>query len=744
MRAEKASFAPDIESLLGDLPDPFAGIDTRWVAWRLDTRDGKQAKVPYNPVTGRMAKATDPRTWAGRRAAESRSGDLLAGGKTGGVGIVLGNLDDGFYLCGIDLDGCRDPATGELGKWASDIIARFASYAEVSPSQTGVKVFFRLSAGDIFKARAALGGKPGRGWKRGSHFGIEAYVGDRYFTVTDDALPGYGEITTVPVARLEWLAVKADKWNGAEAEGEKPIGGAGKSERDESGSGYGYRFFLHQARNDATEDEALEAIREDDGEAGEWAGRATDRELVRTWERAFAKVERDRASARLGTLDLDDEERDILGLSPLDPVTRRLNALHAVVRHGGKTFIVDRRAGGIELGPVSDIHALYANDLVPKRGDPKKAQAASHHWMTDPFRRTYDGVVFDPSGRAPKTALNLFTGWAIEPDRDASCERIVAHVRDVWAAGDPDHARYILGFLADLFQNPGRKPDVALVLKGAKGAGKDIIVEVLKRIIGSRHVAHVDQADRLTGRFNAHFATAILGHVEEAFWGGDRKNAGVLQSLITAPTMNLEKKGIDSITVPSFVRFIMTTNMDWAIPATHDERRYAVFDVSNHRRGDRAYFEALRSEIDNGGAEAFLAFLADHDLDGFDPRDVPQTEALRDQKLSGLKNVARFVFDMLHDAEEDGDDTWEIEIERKHLHARYVEFMKATRFQGDVVNAAAFGRELREIIPAIGERRPRVEGTPGPRCHTFPSLSECRASFEKWIEHPVEWGVSDE
>lgn len=743
----KSSYAPDIEALLGGivLPDPFAGMGRRFVAWREEittTDDGKtrKAKVPYAPKSGRKASATDATTWGLRKTAKARAAKLLAGGKTGGIGVVLGKLDDGSHLSGVDLDGCRDPETGVLAPWADEIVKRFGTYAEVSPSGTGVKLFFLLPASDTSRSRIAFDGNISKTWKSGHHLGIEAYLDGRYFTITGDVLPGYPELATVEADTLEWMVGHANTWKAAQPKA-KAAEAQGGGTRDESGSGHGYRFFLNLARAapGTTEDDALEAIREDENEAGEWAARASDRELSRTWERAADKAERDRESRALEWLDMDDEGRDVIGLAPIDPTTRRLNGRHAIVRHGGKTLVADLGDGMPELGPVGDLQALYANVLVPKRGDTSKAWTASQHWLSDPNRRTYDDVVFDPSGRAAKTALNLWQGWAVTPDPSGSCDRILDHVRDVWAAGNADHARYILGFLADLFQNPGRKPDVALVLKGAKGAGKDIIVEVLKRIIGHRHVAHIDHPDRLTGRFNAHFATAMLAHVEEAFWGGARDKSGVLQSLITGQTMNLEKKGIDAVTVDSFVRFIMTTNESWAVPATAGERRYAVFDVSGHRCGDRDYFAALWTEIANGGPEAFLAYLLAYDLDGFQPRDVPQTDALRDQKLAGLKGVARFVFDMLDRGDEEGEDTWEGEVERGELHGRYVEFMRSTPFQGDVVNRNHFGVELRKIIPNVADKRPRVNGKPGPMAYVLPPLADCRAAFSDWIGHAVSW-----
>jgi hypothetical protein len=47
------------------------------------------------------------------------------------------------------------------------VIASFAAYAEVSPSGTGVKVFFTCAAAGLPSVRAAMGTQYGKQWKRG-------------------------------------------------------------------------------------------------------------------------------------------------------------------------------------------------------------------------------------------------------------------------------------------------------------------------------------------------------------------------------------------------------------------------------------------------------------------------------------------------------------------------------------------------------------------------------------------------
>ncbi|MBM4028884.1 MAG: hypothetical protein FJ280_26335, partial [Planctomycetes bacterium] len=146
----------------------------QWVAWRYAISHGRLTKVPVSALTGRNASTTDAGTWAPfsvARDAVARNPSLA------GVGFVF-SPDDPF--CGIDLDHGRNPETGEIAPWAQEAIDLLGSYCEISPSQTGVKIW----------ARARL---PGKGRKKYGADGnaIEMYDRGRFFTVTSQALPGF-------------------------------------------------------------------------------------------------------------------------------------------------------------------------------------------------------------------------------------------------------------------------------------------------------------------------------------------------------------------------------------------------------------------------------------------------------------------------------------------------------------------------------------------------------------------------
>ena len=191
------------------LPLSSLAATPRWVAWQTEDRNGKPTKVPYSPGGGK-AMANNPATWGIRAAAEARANKLPKPFGMGGVGLQLGELDngDGLVLAGIDLDTCRDPAGG-IAAWAREVLDRFASYAEVSPSGTGIKTFLLIEAADLQALQPHLATGGGRAFKAaaGEHPpGIELYTAGRYFAVTGEHLDGAAaDLQPVALATLLWL-----------------------------------------------------------------------------------------------------------------------------------------------------------------------------------------------------------------------------------------------------------------------------------------------------------------------------------------------------------------------------------------------------------------------------------------------------------------------------------------------------------------------------------------------------------
>ena len=682
-----------------------------------------QAKRPFDPKTGGLAKSNDPSTWGLRIDAE-----MYAGTRTNmtGVGVQLGPLPGAsdWFLCGVDLDSCFNPNDRTFAPHAEEIIARLSSYTEISQSGRGAKVLFIASRQTLDALPKPKGKRRQWGFRRGDHDEVTLSCDGRFFAITEDETgpePEIFEMTGKPTplrivdkADLLWLIEEAAP--AYQGKPEKP-----KRDRDESGSAQAFRFLRECAANGMTEEAAREAIERDSSEAGDWWSRTDDRQRERAWENARKSVQ----------------------------AFAEMNKRHAVVTIGGRTKVATFKPGGeVDFGGEGDLHSLYANRFLTDENG--KRVSLSRAWMASGHRRTYaNGIVFAPGEDAPGGTLNLWKGWRVEPDANADCSLYLAHLRDVVCQGDEAAFDYLVKYLAHIVQRPAEKPGVAIVLRGGKGVGKDTVAAYFSEIVGHAHAPVISQNEQLTGRFNSHLQTALFVRVEEAVWAGSRRDEGALKSLITAPEMTIERKGVDIVQARSFVRVFISANAEWAVPASADERRFFVLNLDQPKEGP-AYFEALYREMRGRGPGALLHMLREVDLSSFDVRAVPSTQGLTDQKIASLRNVERWWFERLHEgrlltsATFEGRD-WEESpayVDRDFLRDDYELWMRDKRFQGEPVDLRQFGIVLRRLCSGVEAKRPRENGVRTWK-YALPDLGTCRQLFVEWMGSPVAWEEAD-
>lgn len=721
--AQKIAFAENSKTAAQN--QEWAALDAapQWCAWREERRGKSWTKVPYSSPQ-RMARANDPATWLTRTRADAVAADLEAE-RLKGVGLFLGGEAD-LRFGGIDLDSCLG-LLGDLEPWAAEVLARFPSYAEVSPSGTGAKVFFAYRAADLEPLRAIMCTKWGKSFSRGSHHEIALHLGNRYFTVSGQRLESApATIETVDRAALEWLITDA----GPRFKGEEPAA----APKDESRSGRAFRI-AGECRRAGLDLDAFKAELAKDPALAKWAKDA--RQVQRAWDR--------NAGEDLSTLlDEFDDLPDLPETGKANPVTA-LNRDHAAVMIGGKFRIIREKGSDYDVFAPEELHKLNANNRVKVPGE-KRTEPVTSAWMRHPLRRTFaGGLVFNPK-ETPAGAYNVWRGWAVQPDPDASCDLFLAHVRDVICDGSEREFQWLLSWMAHLVQHPDQKPCTAVVLRGAKGAGKDTVGHYLGALFPRHHVT-MSQPEHLTGRFNAHMETAILIHLEEGYWAGNHAAEGVLKNLITCQSLEIERKGIDPYKIDHFGRLLITSNADWVVPATPGERRFFVLDVSPAHAKDTAYFGAIWKEHANGGAGALLHFLQSFDLSGFDVRNPPETAALTQQKLEGLRNVEAWWHDRLSEGTLSNDEfsedrtDWEgeaITVSRAMLRRNYEDWLSRQRWHGNAVSSEDFSKRLRTVCGGLKDHRARVSGG-RERQYVLPPLAECRAAFAAFIGGEMEW-----
>lgn len=376
-------------------------------------------------------------------------------------------------------------------------------------------------------------------------------------------------------------------------------------------------------------------------------------------------------------------------------------------------------------------------------------------WLECEHRRQYEGVILAPDEHdLPANYYNLWKGFGVESAK-GSWKLMRDHLLYVVCNGDETSFQYLMGWLATAVQKPNRPAEVAVVLRGNKGTGKGVIGNSMCKIF-NRNALHISSGKHLVGNFNNHLRSCIFLFADESFWAGDKQHESVLKALITEPTLTIEAKGVDVIQARNMLHILMASNCDWVVPASKDERRYFVLDVSDKHAQDSLYFEPLFREIDGGGLSAMLYDLLQFDLTNFNIRKVPQTNALLEQQLHSFDPVTMWWFQKLNEGELIDEDKPEDDLSLPWNGAPkrrlFEEYLKVTGQAGSRHRGyqTAFGMTLKKLLP---------DGWPRDRKVTediwdvnkeefkkvivkylmFPSLDLCRKHFSALMKTEIDW-----
>lgn len=440
-----------------------------------------------------------------------------------------------------------------------------------------------------------------------------------------------------------------------------------------------------------------------------------------------------------------------------DPNLLMMNDRHAVIGNiGGKCAVIEEIDDQLKLhngqtynrtkltmSSFDSIRQRYMNKRI-KVGTTKEGaditEELGKYWLKHPMRRQYDTMRFMPLIEK-EGVYNLWRGFAYE-GQPGDCSLYLEHVFQNVCSGNQTLYDYLIKWMARAVQEPASAGEVAVVLRGGKGTGKGWFARTFGRLFG-RHFMHIANAKHLVGNFNAHLQDCVCLFADEAFFAGDKQHESVLKKLVTEDTLNIEKKGYDVEDQPNFIHMIMASNDPHVIRATGDERRYFVLDMGEGRKQDAAFFGRLNKQMENGGYEALLYHLQSIDLNGFEVRNVPQTDALAEQKLLSMNYDEEWWFRKLQDGLIfDGDAQWERFAQTERVTQDFVRYMELWRMNRRG-NETALGRFLSRMCPHLTKTRRRVtvdvdDGFGQPKkearramFYDFGTLDQCRKAWEQ-------------
>lgn len=440
----------------------------------------------------------------------------------------------------------------------------------------------------------------------------------------------------------------------------------------------------------------------------------------------------------------------------VDPWLRRLNERFAVVQNwNGKCRVIEEvwdeglRRYKLTKQSFDDFRNAHMNIGVQVGTSDKGVpitKPLGQWWLQHAQRRQFRTVVFEP-GREVPGAYNLWKGFAAEA-RPGDWSLMERHVREVLAAGDEAHARYILDWAAWAVQNPDKPAEVAIAFRGGQGTGKGTFARALCAIFG-QHALQVSRGQHIFGRFNNHLRDCVLLYADEVSASAERESIGELKRLITEPTLTIEPKGVDAEAAPNRLHVVMTSNEDWVAPMDSDDRRFVVFDVAATHKEDDAWFGAINTQMESGGLAAMLHSLLTRPLDDWHPRrNRPMTAAMAEQKAASLRGAEAAWFECLTTGElprgsvqPDGSariDTAQLLDWARRFRAR--ETISANQVSALLRGPETHKANQKRERPGMGFEKRRSNG--GPNFWVVPPLAECRNLWDE-RRFAATWDAAD-
>jgi len=313
-------------------------------------------------------------------------------------------------------------------------------------------------------------------------------------------------------------------------------------------------------------------------------------------------------------------------------------------------------------------------------------------WLKDKNKKTYNSLTFKPyelSTELNTKHFNLFNGYRaskIPVYKDYECIKpILEHIKIVLANNREYVYDYLIQYFANIMQNAKKKTGVFIVFKGKQGCGKNTIIDLIDNgIIGEYSVSCSNPEKVFFGTFNSLLANKVLAVANEM--GNDmRPCMDRIKDTCVAPTINIEKKCKDPTIFDNYMNCIGTTNNDFPLQITEDDRRLVWLNCCDSMVGNTEYFNNLNNLVqDDYVISSLYHYLLEEvniTIKNFQI-ERPKTE---EYKSIQVVNIANYIKFFLHQGnpstefgfkfrKERGGDNNIYLIEKTELYNKYVRY----------------------------------------------------------------------
>lgn len=311
----------------------------------------------------------------------------------------------------------------------------------------------------------------------------------------------------------------------------------------------------------------------------------------------------------------------------------------------------------------ADFSKLYRDTQVIQRGK----ETFIVRWLNDPDKRRYETIEFKPykniqSETLPKYIFNLFVGFpSIELDTYEDPKWFLDFLYYDIADECEGTYKYLLSYVAHIFQYPDVNPEIAIVGTGNTGTGKDTLVEIIECLMGKERcfvhrTADISEAFPKSdgGSFNEVLKNKIVLQLNESDGYDALKVKELIKDQVTRKYNNIKEKYMPPMKQKNYLRVIFLSNQLSPVNVEYNDRRLFMFKTSDIHKGNTAYWKEMYKNIYNLDVMNNLySYLVNLDISEFvrDPENRPMTRVYENALECAVPIHARYLNNLFNSDE---------------------------------------------------------------------------------------------
>lgn len=262
-------------------------------------------------------------------------------------------------------------------------------------------------------------------------------------------------------------------------------------------------------------------------------------------------------------------------------------------------------------------------------------------WSKDEFIKTYEQIVFDPENKDPK-CFNTFVGFEMNNNMESECvEEFDGLIKHIFKT--EENINYFYSWINHIITKPHIKTGIAIILySDVHGVGKNTIVELIMRLLGSKYCSKLNRIEDITSNFNAHLTQKLFIYGDE-IRSRASDLASELKNIITQSEVLQTKKFMDSIKLKDLANYFFTTNEEIAFKIEQHNRRFFCVEVDG--KCDISFYKKFYEVLENNEkVERFFTYIQNY-KNLVDLRNIPETDYTKKLKVFSMNAVDHYLYE---------------------------------------------------------------------------------------------------